>query len=57
MGRVRKSTRLEVDVPAGIDNGQTFVLRGQGDHGINGGPAGDVNVTVSVRPDPLFERL
>ncbi|MEF2562275.1 MAG: molecular chaperone DnaJ, partial [Negativibacillus sp.] len=56
MGRVRKSTRLEVDVPAGIDNGQTFVLRGQGDHGINGGPAGDVNVTVSVRPDPLFER-
>ena len=56
MGRVRKSTRLEVDVPAGIDNGQTFVLRGQGDHGVNGGPAGDVNVTVSVRPDPLFER-
>lgn len=56
MGRVRKSVKLEVDVPAGIDNGQTFVLRGQGDHGVNGGPAGDVNVTVSVRPDPLFER-
>ena len=56
MGRVRKSVRLEVDVPAGIDNGQTFVLRGQGDHGVNGGPAGDVNVTANVRPDPLFER-
>ena len=41
---------------AGIDNGQTFVLRGQGDHGVNGGPQGDVDVTVSVRPDPLFER-
>ncbi len=56
MGRVRKSVKLEVNVPAGIDDGQTFVLRGQGDNGINGGPSGDVNVTVSVRPDPLFER-
>ena len=56
MGRVRVSKRLEVNVPAGIDNGQTFVLRGQGDHGVNGGPQGDVDVTVSVRPDPLFER-
>ena len=56
MGRVRKTRTLEVSVPAGIDDGQTFVLRGQGDHGVNGGPAGDVNVTVSVRPDPLFER-
>lgn len=42
--------------PAGIDDGQTFLVRGQGDHGINNGPAGDVAVTVTVRPDPLFER-
>lgn len=56
MGRVRKSKKLEVSVPAGIDDGQTFVLRSQGDSGLNGGPAGDVNITVSVRPDPLFER-
>ena len=57
MGRVRHTAvKLEVNVPAGIDNGQTFVLRGQGDHGMNGGPAGDVNVTVAVRSDPLFER-
>ena len=56
MGRLRKSVKLEVNVPAGIDNGQTFVLRGQGDQGVNGGPAGDVNVTASVRTDPLFER-
>lgn len=55
-GRVRKNIKLEVNVPAGIDDGQTFVLRGQGDNGLNGGPSGDVNVTVSVRPDPLFER-
>lgn len=56
MGRVRRQKKLEVSVPAGIDDGQTFVLRGQGDSGLNGGPAGDVNITVSVRPDPLFER-
>ena len=56
MGRVRKNVKLEVNVPAGIDDGQTFVLRGQGDNGVNGGPSGDVNVTVSVRPDSLFER-
>ena len=56
MGRSRKAVRLEVSVPAGIDDGQTFVLRGQGDDGLNGGPAGDVNVTVSVRKDALFER-
>ncbi len=56
MGRVRHIRKLEINIPAGIDDGQTFILRGQGDHGINGGPAGDVNVTVSVRPDPLFER-
>lgn len=56
MGRVRKTKTLEVSVPAGIDDGQTFVLRGQGDHGINGGPAGDVNIMVTLRPDELFER-
>ncbi|HIX66327.1 MAG TPA: molecular chaperone DnaJ, partial [Candidatus Anaerotruncus excrementipullorum] len=56
MGRVRHRRTLEVSVPAGIDDGQTFVLRGQGDQGINGGPAGDVHVMVSIRPDTLFER-
>ena len=55
-GRIRRTKKLEVSVPAGIDDGQTFVLRGQGDQGVNGGPAGDVHITVSVRPDPLFER-
>lgn len=56
MGRVRHSRTLEVSVPAGIDDGQTFMLRGQGDQGINGGPAGDVNIMVTLRPDELFER-
>jgi len=56
MGRVRVNKRIEVSVPMGIDDGQTFAVRGQGDAGINGGPAGDLHVTVTVRPDPIFDR-
>ncbi len=55
-GRVRRPRKLEIAIPAGIDDGQVFAIRGQGDNGLNGGPPGDVNVTVTVRPDPLFER-
>ena len=56
LGRVRRSVKTTVNVPAGIDDGQTFVLSGQGDNGVNGGPSGDLNITVSIRPDPIFER-
>ena len=42
--------------PMGIDDDQSFALRGMGDAGTNGGPAGDVIVMVTVRPDPLFQR-
>ena len=55
-GRVRATKNLEVNVPAGIDDNQSFVMRGEGDHGLNNGPAGDCIVRVSVRPDPIFER-
>jgi len=55
-GRVRKSRKLTVTVPAGINHGQTFTLRGQGDAGQNGGPSGDANITVSVRAHEIFER-
>ena len=55
-GRVRKPKTVSVSIPAGIDNGQTISLRGLGNQGINGGPAGDLLVTVTVRAHPLFER-
>lgn len=55
-GRVRVSRKIEVNIPAGIDDGQTLAVRGQGDSGTNGGPAGDLNLTINVRPDPLFKR-
>lgn len=56
LGRVRRSIKTTVNVPAGIDDGQTFILSGQGDNGVNNGPSGDLQITVSIRPDPIFER-
>lgn len=57
MGVVRKPRKLEVDIPAGINDGQVITLRGQGDYGRNGGPAGDLDISVSVRPHPFFTRV
>lgn len=48
--RVRVSKTINVDIPAGIDDGQILRVGGQGDNGLNGGPSGDLNVVVSVRP-------
>lgn len=56
MGRVRHNRKVSVDIPAGIDDGQTFVVTGGGDEGVNGGPAGDLHVVVTVKEDPLFQR-
>ena len=55
-GRVATKKTLEVNIPKGIDDDQSFALRGMGDAGSNGGPAGDVIVMVTVRPDELFQR-
>ncbi|MDR1736631.1 MAG: molecular chaperone DnaJ [Oscillospiraceae bacterium] len=55
-GIVRRRVGISVKIPAGIDDRQTVSLRGQGSAGANGGPPGDVMVTVSVRPHPLFTR-
>ncbi len=56
IGRVRVQKTVNVDIPAGIDDGQTIRLSGQGDCGINGGPAGDLLLNISVRNHPLFNR-
>lgn len=55
-GMVRETKRLTVSIPAGIDNGERIALRGQGCDGRNGGPAGDLIITVGVRKHSFFER-
>ena len=55
-GKVRRTREEEINIPAGIDDSQILVVRGKGDAGINGGPAGDLNISVNVRPHPVFER-
>ncbi len=55
-GRTSSRKTLEVKIPAGINDDQSIALRGQGDAGRGGGPAGDVIVIVTVQPDAMFER-
>ena len=55
-GLVRRNKKLKVAIPSGIDDGQTISMRGQGNEGVNGGGAGDLYITVSVRPHELFAR-
>ena len=55
-GRQRKRRTASVKVPAGIDNGQTIVMGGQGEPGRNGGPNGDLYIQITVKPHKLFRR-
>lgn len=55
-GMVRKKKTIQASIPAGIDNGQTISIRGQGNAGKNSGPAGDLLITITVRPHELFRR-
>lgn len=55
-GRIRNTRKIEVKIPAGIDDRQIVNVRGNGNEGINGGPAGDLRIAVNVRPHPIFER-
>ncbi len=55
-GRVRRAAKVDVNIPAGIDDRQAVSVRSQGNKGVNGGPAGDLRVGVNVRNHPFFER-
>ena len=55
-GKVRRSTKIRVQIPAGVDDGQTVRVRGEGCTGSNGGPSGDLLVEVSIRSHPFFQR-
>ena len=55
-GSVRKSRKVKVKIPAGIDNDQIISVSGQGDAGFNGGPAGDLLVVTRVKKHKVFVR-
>ena len=55
-GTVRKQAKIKVKIPAGIDDSQTVVLRGEGEPGEKGGPKGDLYITVRVRKSSVYTR-
>ena len=55
-GTVRKQAKIEVEIPAGIANGQTVVLQHEGDPGTLGGPNGDLRIAIRVRGSSVYTR-
>ncbi len=55
-GNARKTRKIKVNIPAGVDTGNVMPLRGQGNHGTNDGPPGDLYVRINVAPSKKFVR-
>lgn len=57
LGTQQRQRQIRVDVPAGVEDGVRIQLRGQGDAGDHGSPAGDLYIHLYVEPHPLFQRM
>ena len=55
-GRIKLNKKIEISIPAGIDNMQHIIQRGLGSAGVNGGANGDLIIEVRVKEDKIFER-
>ena len=55
-GKVRKQTKIKVKIPAGIDDNQTIVLRGEGEAGSRGGAKGDLYIVIRVKKHSIYTR-
>lgn len=55
-GRVKRKRKITIKVPAGVDNGNTIPLRGEGEPGTRGGDYGDLYVNINVMPHKIFKR-
>ena len=55
-GRVKQHKTLSVKIPAGVDEGDRIRLTGEGEHGVNGGPPGDLYVQIHLKPHAVFQR-
>jgi molecular chaperone DnaJ len=54
--RVYRERSLSVNIPAGIESGMRLRLASEGEHGVNGGPPGDLFIAITVKPHPIFSR-
>ena len=55
-GRTKQQKTLSVKIPAGVDEGDRIRLSGEGEQGVNGGPAGDLYVVIHIKPHSVFTR-
>ena len=55
-GRIKQHKTLSVKIPAGVDNDDRIRLSGEGEHGVNGGPPGDLYVVIHIKPHAVFQR-
>lgn len=55
-GKIKRNTKININIPAGIDDGQTISLRGEGEPGLRGGPSGDLFVNIRVKPHSIYKR-
>ncbi len=55
-GRKQEYEKVEIEIPAGIKNGQTIEIRGRGEDGAKGGPSGNLYITVHLNPNKTFKR-
>jgi len=55
-GRIQTKKDLTLKIPPGVDNGSQLRLRGEGEHGENGGPSGDLFIVIHVKEHSLFSR-
>ena len=55
-GRIKQQKTLSVKIPAGVDEGDRIRLSGEGEHGVSGGPAGDLYVVIHIKPHQVFTR-
>ena len=55
-GKVKKNKKIEIKIPAGVDTGSVIPLRGEGEPGAKGGPAGDLYIVLRVKSHEIFQR-
>lgn len=55
-GVTRKTVKINIDIPAGVDNDSVIPIRGQGEPGPHGGPEGDLFIVISVKPHNVYKR-